>query len=258
MISGVIDAYSHCGLSKYRPIESVRAMADRFGVARTVLVQHMGEYDNTYIEGVVAAEPDRFAGVFLIDTDAPDASEALEHEASKGIFRGIRLLAHTLQERPELWEQAAELGLNIVAYDEPTLAIYTDSLADFLRRHGGTRLVLSHFGVLDRSIAPKFPNYDRILSLAEHPNAFLQVSGMHMFDEYPYTELVPLVEQALAAFGAQRLLYGSNYPLIQEDALCGRELALLLKGRLGVPLDAVEQVVRRTARDLWFDRPPCS
>ena len=258
MITGVIDAYCHCGLSKYRPIENVRALADRFGIARTVLVQHMGEYDNTYIAGIVATEPGRFAGVFLIDTDAPNASEELAREAGKGVFRGIRLLAHTLESRPDLWDQAADLGLNIIAYDEPTLARHADLLADFMRRRGETRLVLSHFGVLDRSIAPKFPNYDRILSLAEHPNAFLQVSGMHMFDEYPYVELVPLVERALEAFGADRLLYGSNYPLIEQDALCGRELALLLEGRLGVPLDSVEQVVRRTARDLWFDRPPCS
>lgn len=255
MITGIIDAYSHCGLRKYRPIEDVRAVADRFGVARTVLVQHLGEYDNTYIGGIVAAEPGRFAGVFVIDTDSPGASQALAREAEKGVFRGIRLLAHTLEDRPELWDQAARLGLNIIAYDQPTLAEHADLLADFLRRHRETRLVLSHFGVLDQRIAPKFPDYGRILSLAEHPNAFLQISAMHMFAEYPYVELVPLVEQALDAFGASRLLYGSNYPLIGEDALCGRELSLLLEGRLGVPLDAVEQVVRGTARDLWFDRP---
>lgn len=257
MISGLIDAYAHCGLRKYRPIEKVRAVADRFGIARTVLVQHLGEYDNSYIGGIVAAEPDRFAGVCVIDTDAPAACGTLAREADKDVFRGIRLLAHTLGTRADLWEAAAQRGLNIIAYDEPTLAPHADLLAEFLHRHRETRMVLSHLGVLDRSIAPRFPDYDRILSLAEHPNAFLQISGMHMFAEYPYVELVPLIERALEAFGPQRLLYGSNYPLIEEDALVGRELALLLEGRMGVPLDAVEQVVRLTAHDLWFDRSHC-
>jgi len=253
MTSNVIDAYSHCGLRKYRPIEDVRAVADRFGVGRTVLVQHIGEYDNTYIEAIISAEPDRFAGVFLIDTDAPDASDILAGEAEKGVFRGIRLPACTLEERPHLWELAARLGLSIVVYSESTLAAHADALGDFLGGNGGTDVVLAHFGVLWPGVAPKVPDYHRVLSLAEHPNAYLQISGMHMSVEYPYGELVPFVDEALRAFGAERLLYGSNYPIQEDDAFYGREISLVLDGKLGVPEDAVEQVVCGTARRVWFD-----
>ena len=41
----IVDAYSHCGISKYRPVENVQDIMRRNGVARAVLVQHLGEYD---------------------------------------------------------------------------------------------------------------------------------------------------------------------------------------------------------------------
>ncbi len=253
MTGEIIDAYCHCGVSKYRPIEDVRRVMERFGVARTVLIQHLGEYDNSYIGGIVAAQPDRFAGVFTIDTEAADARDSLARWARQGVFRGIRLLGRTLDASPELWEQAADLGLNIVVYGEPTLSLHAGSLADFLGRHPRSRLILSHFGVLVRSESPGFGSWDRILSLADCPNAFMQVSGMHMFAPYPYAELVPLVRRALSSFGPGRLLYGSNYPVVGEDSVYGQELDLLLEGQFGIPSDTAEDVVGRTARKLWFD-----
>jgi len=83
----IIDGYCHCGLSKYRPIEDVNLVMNRFGVSRAVLVQHLGEYDNSYIGQVITAQPHRFAGVMLVDVNG-DLS-ALELAG----FKGVRLLA---------------------------------------------------------------------------------------------------------------------------------------------------------------------
>ena len=65
----VVDAYCHCGLTKYRPIGDVKRVMERFDVSRKVLVQHLREYGNTYIQNIVAVEPGRFAGVLLVDVD---------------------------------------------------------------------------------------------------------------------------------------------------------------------------------------------
>ena len=253
MISEIVDGYCHCGLRKYRPIQDVCRVMQQFGVSRAVLVQHMGEYDNSYIEQIVAAEPERFAGVFLVDTDADDAGDSLARWGEKEVFRGIRLLAHTLATRPELWEQAAEAGLNVVVYDEPTIADYVDSLASFLRSLPDARLVLPHFGRLDPAESPRFQSFDHILSLARFPNAFMQISAMDSFAQYPFQELVPLVRIVLQAFGPERVLYGSNYPALRSQAALGADLDLLLSGRLGVPADCLEMVICHTALRLWFE-----
>ncbi|HUE16056.1 MAG TPA: hypothetical protein VMR25_17935, partial [Planctomycetaceae bacterium] len=59
----IVDAYAHCGLSKYEPIEKVREVMAAAGVSRAVLVQHLGEFDNSYIGPVVQSDPQHLAGV---------------------------------------------------------------------------------------------------------------------------------------------------------------------------------------------------
>ena len=107
----IVDGYCHCGLSKYRPVGDVRRFMKRMDISRTVLVQHLGEYDNSYIEQIVSAEPERFVGVFLVDVGAEHAQEFLAFWAQQKEFRGIRLLAHTLETHPKLWEQVAQSDL---------------------------------------------------------------------------------------------------------------------------------------------------
>src|SRR5207244_3974538 len=87
----VIDAYAHCGVSKYLPVEQVRSVMDGAGIERAVLCQHLGEYDNTYLESVVRAEPDRFTAVALVDGIADGWRRELEAVAETGAFRGLRL-----------------------------------------------------------------------------------------------------------------------------------------------------------------------
>ena len=45
----MIDAYVHCGQSKYEPVESVLATMSVANVDRAVLIQHLEEYDNSYL-----------------------------------------------------------------------------------------------------------------------------------------------------------------------------------------------------------------
>ena len=254
MMFEVIDAYCHCGLRKYRPIEEVKRVMDQFDIARSVLVQHMGEYDNEYIAQIVATEPDRFAGVLLVNVENPSVSDHLNHWAARNIFRGIRLMGRTLETHPAIWEQAASLGLSIVLYEEPSLSPYVNGLAQFAEQHSETFLVVSHLGMLDTREAPLFPSHRRIVSLADQPNVIVQVSGMHMFCDPPYRELLPLVEQLMDHFGAERLIYGSNYPVMQEDSIYQAELNLIRTGQFGIPMEAVEKVLGGTARNVWFPR----
>ena len=248
----ITDGYSHCGLSKWRPVEDVDRVMNRFGVPRAVLAQHLGEFDNTYIEEIVAARPDRFAGAFVIDTESDDASHALAHWAGRGVFRGIRILARSLDTNPGVWDDAVRLGLNIIACDESTLGPYVNSLGNFLADHPDARMIFSHFGLWTGFDSATFETYERILPLAEFPGTFLQVSGFHMFTDYPYDEVIPLAQRAYDAFGSERLLYGSNYPVMEDDAIYGKEIDLVRSGQFGVPADAVDQVMNRTAFKLWF------
>ena len=84
----MIDAYCHCGISKYLPLEDVLAATDHAGMARAVLVQHIGEYDNRYLAELTAAHPGRFAAVGLVDPAPRDWPQTLVKLNEMGHFAG--------------------------------------------------------------------------------------------------------------------------------------------------------------------------
>jgi predicted TIM-barrel fold metal-dependent hydrolase len=94
----LIDGYTHCGLSKYRPVEDVLAAMQSAGVTRAVLCQHLREYDNEYLAHVVASSPATFAAVCLVDPTSPTAAADLQKWHATGRFRGVRLLAQWLSD----------------------------------------------------------------------------------------------------------------------------------------------------------------
>ena len=248
----IIDAYVHCGIRKFQPIEAVENVMEAMGVSRAVIVQHLGEFDNSYIGDVVKANPERFAGACLVDHTAPDAADALERCAGSGLFKGVRFAADTLRSAPDLWHKAAELGLVVVLYAPDGATTVIDSLVAFLDNHPECRLVLSHMGNPNAREAPGFEAYRKVYSLADYPGVYYQVSGMKMFCPYPHEELHPLLSEAAAAFGTSRLIWGSNYPVVGDKKDYADDLGLLLEGRLPIPKEAIPLVAGSNARALWF------
>lgn len=248
----IVDAYLHCGLKKYRLIEEVRRTMRRAGVARGVLVQHLGEYDNGYVGSIVAADRTHFAGVALVDDTQSDAPRTLKQLAAQGGFSGIRVVAESLESAPDLWEVAVETNLILVHYAPHGMGDTLGALKTFLDLHPDCRLVLTHLGYPDVAEAPNFPEYRPVFDLAEYPGVHYQISGMKMFCSYPDEELYPLIALAVERFGPERLLWGSNYPVVGDASDYINDLNLLLDGHLPIPNKDIPLVAGANARRLWF------
>jgi len=250
----IIDAYAHCGLSKYEPIEKVRDAMASAGVARAVLVQHLGEFDNTYIGSIVESDTKHFAGVLLVDHRQKDVVGRLERWHSSGHFQGIRLTTQAITESPDLLSTAANLGMIIVLYAPEGIRPIVGQLEKEFRLAPFTRLVITHLG------NPSFEKGDLaesardVFRLAKSGNVFLQISGMKQFCPYPHETLFPLIADSLTHFGPKRLLWGSNFPVVgtKEDYLA--DLHLLLDGKLPIPPEAIPKVAGENAQRLWFNR----
>jgi L-fuconolactonase len=250
----IVDAYAHCGLSKYEPIEKVRATMAAAGVSQAVLVQHLGEFDNSYIGSVVESDRDHFAGVLLVDHRAADAIETLERWMASGHFQGIRLTAEAISQSPALLSTASNLGLVIVLYAPDGIRPIIQPLEKELQTAPFTRLVVTHLG------NPKLEHGDfaesahDVFRLAKFANVYLQLSGMKMFCPFPHELLYPLVADAFTHFGPSRMLWGSNYPVVGTPADYLADLRLLLDGKLPIPPDAIPKIAGENAERLWFNR----
>jgi predicted TIM-barrel fold metal-dependent hydrolase len=201
----IIDGYTHCGISKYEPIERVREVMAAAGVRRAVLVQHLGEFDNSYLARIAVADPEHFAAVCLVDHEAADCGEVLRRWAETGGFKGVRLTIDVFSVNPELAAAAIELGLIIVLFAPRGIAGALGPLASFLERHAQARLVVTHLGNPDLANLARVADSDDVLRLAEFPNVYFQVSGMGMFSRWPHEPLYPFIERAFERFGASRL-----------------------------------------------------
>jgi L-fuconolactonase len=246
----MIDGYSHCGLSKYRPAEDVLAVMQSAGVDRAVLCQHLGEYDNQYLAHVVETHPTTFAAVCLVDPTSPSATADLEKWHATGRFRGVRLLGQWLSDYQPFWARAVELGLTLVLYAPQGVAIAAPAITRFLAAHPTARLVVTHLG--NPQLQGGRLVETELLRLAAVPGVFVQLSGLSQFCEFPHAELQDFIRAIIREFGAARIYWGSNYPVCGDEAAYRRDLHLVTNGEWGLTLEQIEWITSRTAERLWF------
>jgi len=248
----IVDAYAHCGLSKYEPIEQVRRVMNAAGVSRAVLVQHLGEYDNSYIGSVVESDCAHFAGVLLVDHRDPQVIETLDRWKSSEHFRGIRLTTEAVVENPALFAAAGDLGLVVVLYAPDGIGPSLSQLEQQLALAPFTQLVVTHLGNPKVDGGAVNESAKSVCRLARFANVYLQLSGMKMFCTFPHEPLYPLIGEAVDCFGPNRILWGSNYPVVGSEADYLADLRLLMNGHLPIPADAIPKIAGENAERLWF------
>lgn len=111
----IIDSHCHATSYWFEPVETLLDEMNRNGVAKAVLVQISGEFDNTYLIECKRRFPVRFSVIANVDTARADAPEQLEKWVAQGA-EGLRLRP-TMRSPGEdplaIWRKAEELGLPV-------------------------------------------------------------------------------------------------------------------------------------------------
>lgn len=200
---------------------------DAAGVDAAVLVPPSweGEY-NDLITAAVQKYPRRFAAMAVA---TPAAAPALFQRwpFPAGVV-GARCAVH----RPGLVEALSDGRMDRVfgaaeEHDVPLMMLLPHALLHKLdaaaRRHPGLKLIVDHLGLIfaegDRRAA-----LQNVLPLAEHPNIAIKATALplHATDAYPYRSEQALVRDAINAFGARRVFWGTDMtglPCSYRDAV---------------------------------------
>lgn len=245
----IVDSYVHCGRSKYRTAEDVVRTLDDASVERAVLVQHLGEHDNSYIGHAIAAERRRLAGVALINMEDDWRKELQSLHRNRG-WRAVRVNAATMRGAPALCHAVLDSGLELVIYvgsDGHELGPTINRLAASAPNR---KLIVSHYG-----LAAGHQWYSEgclAEQVSSHPNVMLLLSGHSMFAASPFTELVEPTRSAINWYGVERLLWGSNYPVCGEGAEYSASLEFLSSSTLSLAPNAIEKIAGLNGYELWF------
>ena len=217
----IVDSHCHAGLSWFEPVESLIYQMDANGVDQAVLIQHRGNYDNSYLFQCAERYAGRFAVVVMVDTYQPGALSALEKCAAQGAV-GVRLNATERSPGSEpmaIWNKAAELRL-VVSVSGSVEEFASDDFARLVAEVSGLALVIEHQAGMEPGVRLPDAAFERAMALADHPNTYIKVGGLGEFSArlpvlgpqlaFDYTP--PLIESAFQAFGPRRMMWGSDYP----------------------------------------------
>ncbi|MEV6115188.1 amidohydrolase family protein [Streptomyces sp. NPDC052109] len=206
-------------------LSDLRPPAEHAGVDATVMVQTVTVAEETPEMLAQAASGPLVAGVVgWTDLTAPDVADSLAR--LRELPGGDRLVGirHQVQSEPDprwLTREDVLRGLSAVAdaqlaYDLVVLPHQLPAATAAARRLPGLRFVLDHIGKPGIAAGALQPWASHLRDLAAEPNTCCKLSGLVTeadWHDWTVEDLRPYAETVLDAFGADRVMYGSDWPV---------------------------------------------
>lgn len=195
------------------------------GVQAGVVVQAAPTLAETrHLLAVAGDTPAVAAVVGWIDLEATDAVDTLTELARVPKFRGVRPMLQALPEddwilKPSLRsaiDAVVDLDLSFDALIQPR---HLTSMLRLVDRHPRLRVVVDH-GAKPAIGRQAWGNWaDALAELATRPNVHCKLSGLfnEMDRDQPVAEADRYVRHLIAAFVPERLMWGSDYPMLLES-----------------------------------------
>lgn len=192
-----------------------------------ILVQASNDADETTDLISWAMDDDLVCGVVgWADLRSPAFATTLCALASTGQLRGLRhqALAET---DPAGWLRSPGVRRGLTALETAGLPFdlmirpaHFPAALQTVREHPGVQFVLDHLGKPPVASGELQPWAAGVRSLAAEANVACKLSGLHTIasPDWTYAELAPYIDVALEAFGPDRLIFGSDWPVSTQAA----------------------------------------
>ena len=203
--------------------DDLRAHLKRAGIDETVLVQAEPSLAETHYLLLLADQTYFISGVVgWVDMENPVTPSVLGTLAGRPFFLGIRPMIQDIPDpawmlRPQLqpvYGKLIELGLTFDALVKPQHLQY---LYELLQRFPDLAVVIDHGAKPDIANGLFQPWADEIETIASHTGAYCKLSGLltEAGDEPMYEKVHPYMQHLLDCFGAERLMWGSDWPVLE-------------------------------------------
>lgn len=197
-------------------------LLEQAGVDRTILVQAAPTSEETdFILALAQATPFVAGVVGWADFEAPDAARRIAEQAARPGLVGLRPM---IQDMPRTdWMLGAAIEPAIAAMIAPGLRfdalvrpVHLSVLLTFARRHPDLGIVIDHGGKPNIAGGEHAGWARDIRALSEAPNVVCKLSGLvtEATPDPTPADLRPYVDTLLEAFGPKRLMWGSDWPVL--------------------------------------------
>ena len=195
---------------------------ERHAIDGTVLVQVQQTEQETHDFLALADAHASIAGVVgWVDLQAPDVGERLEALAGYDRLVGFR---HIVQAEPDddfVLQDSFQRGIGMLkafgfTYDLLVLPRQLPATIDLVAGHPEQRFVLDHIAKPPMRDGHVEPWATHIRALARHGNVWCKVSGLITeadWETWTPADVEPYLDVVFDAFGPERLLFGSDWPV---------------------------------------------
>ncbi len=224
----------------YRPVltEHFDEVADREGIPSTVIVEASSRVeDNQWVLDLVKHNPERYlalVGNLPIGTD--EFAGLLDRFSKDSRFVGIRM-----RDRPggdAFFSDAVWRDLGLLAKKGLTLDVLIhnftiDEVTEVAKRLPELKIMINHLGGLSITHDPLTAEWkNSIKQAAAQPNVHCKVSGIFQRSgvKPPPKErsfYAPVFKIVYEAFGEDRIVYGSNWPVTDRGGSYFEQLSLI-------------------------------
>lgn len=225
-------------------------------VERTVIIQVIHyRWDNSYLASVLKRYPGYFQGVCRVNPEDSAAPDQLSRLTQGQGFRGVRLspAAGTAGDwikgplMPPLWRRCSQLKVPM------TLLIPVERLPEIhplLDANPDLQVVIDHMADCPVDQPEKL---ELLLALAQYPRVFVKISHMWSLSHqpYPYADATLQVRKLYSAFGANRLMAGTDWPISLPKQSYAQTVSLFRDHLDFLTARDHEQILSKTVQSVW-------
>ncbi|PXF43589.1 4-sulfomuconolactone hydrolase [Gracilariopsis chorda] len=227
-----VDAHVHIWDTRFKPhkehpLPPIQATAtdllanmDKANVQKAVIVQPINyKFNHDCITTAVKQHPHRFVAVALMDSTLPaqQACSTLQTLVQQHDFRGFRINPTFTADGfanecvHALTDCAAKLDVPVTLFARPQ---HVDDVTKLVQQHAQSKIIVDHFGFVDSK-----ESRERLLYLSRYGNVYVKVSAWFRVSSqrWPHKDVHELLSDLIGAYGAHRLLLGSDYPFVKQE-----------------------------------------
>jgi L-fuconolactonase len=217
--------YRDFGPSDLAPLLQAR------GIDKTILVQAAPTFAETLYLLEIAERTPFVAGVVgWIDFDAADAAQMVAKVATDHpVLVGLRPMLHDIADddwllRPNLAAVFDAMAARGLVFDALARPQHLPRVQKICERHPNLTVVVDHIAkplIRDKQFDPWRAD---LAAVARCANTVCKLSGVatEAASDWSIADIKPYVDHVLASFGPQRLLWGSDWPVVDLAGGYGR------------------------------------
>ncbi|GAK72966.1 putative amidohydrolase [Agrobacterium rubi TR3 = NBRC 13261] len=201
--------------------DDLRREMRRAGVTRTILVQAAETEAETDFLLDIAAKTDFVAGVVgWLDLDSDDFESRLTNYRANPLFVGVRPMLQGLPDddfilRPRVLKSLKAIEAAGVPFDILTFTRHLPHVLRALEHVPPLKAVVDHISKPEIATGQFEPWASHMRDIAAFPNVSCKISGMvtEASPDWQLEDFRRYVDHVASVFGADRLMFGSDWPV---------------------------------------------